>query len=129
MTDRHFANFHIAGFTYYDGVDVFYELKIGTELDFKAEPTNPFDAYAVMIYYKDTKLGYVPREANNVISKLLNCGYTNVFEVKICRITAEAHTEKQIEVQVKIRKFEEKKTEEKKSRNRRVINQNQNNDF
>ncbi|MDR3245998.1 MAG: HIRAN domain-containing protein, partial [Prevotellaceae bacterium] len=71
MNDRHFANFHIAGFTYYDGVDVFYELRIGTKLILKAEPTNQFDAYAVAIYYNDTKLGYVPREKNKEISKFL----------------------------------------------------------
>jgi hypothetical protein len=103
MNDRHFANFHIAGFTYYDGVDVFYELKIGTELKLKAEPENQFDAYAVAIYYKETKLGYIPRGENKEISKFLNCGYTDIFEVKICRITSETHTEQQICVQVKIR--------------------------
>ena len=28
MNDRHFSTFHIAGFTYYNGVDVFENLKI-----------------------------------------------------------------------------------------------------
>jgi hypothetical protein len=51
MNDRHFSNFNIAGFTYYDGVDVFYDLKIGTELQLKVEPSNRLDAYAVAIYY------------------------------------------------------------------------------
>jgi len=32
MKERHFATFHIAGFTYYNGVDVFENLKIGTAL-------------------------------------------------------------------------------------------------
>ena len=27
MNDRHFSDFHIAGFTYYDGIDVFNDLK------------------------------------------------------------------------------------------------------
>jgi hypothetical protein len=103
MNDRHFANFHIAGFTYYDGVDVFYELKIGTELHLKAEPNNPFDAYAVAVYYKDTKLGYILKGENKVISKFLNCKYTDLFEVKICQITMEAHPERQVGVLVRVK--------------------------
>jgi hypothetical protein len=103
MNDRHLANFHIAGFTYYDGVDVFYELKIGTELKLKAEPENKFDSYAVAIYFNESKLGYIPRGENKGISKFLNCGYTDIFEMKICRITSEAHTEQQVCVQMKIK--------------------------
>ncbi len=32
MDNRHLINFCIAGFSFYNGVDVFEELKIGTEL-------------------------------------------------------------------------------------------------
>jgi hypothetical protein len=103
MINRHFSNFNIAGFTYADGVDVFYDLKIGTELNLKAEPTNQFDVYAVAIYYYTTKLGYIPRGENKIISQFLNLGYTDLFEVKINRITEETHTERQVSVQVRIR--------------------------
>ncbi|MDR1895764.1 MAG: HIRAN domain-containing protein, partial [Prevotellaceae bacterium] len=99
----HFATFDIAGFTYYDGIDVFYDLKIGTELNLKAEPTNPFDPYAVIIYYKTTKLGYIPRGENKAISRFLNLGYTELFEVKINRIAPDEHTEQQVGVIVRIR--------------------------
>jgi hypothetical protein len=103
MISRHFANFNIAGYTYYDGVDVFYELKIGTELNFKAEPENQFDAYAVAIYFNETKLGYIPKGQNKEISQFLNLGYTDLFEVKINKISMETHTERQIGVLVRIR--------------------------
>jgi hypothetical protein len=103
MNDRHFANFHIAGFTYYDGIDVFYDLKIGTELQLIAEPDNRFDPYAVCIYYRKTKLGYIPRDENREISKFLQLGYANIFEVKINRINKDANPEKQIRVTVRIR--------------------------
>jgi hypothetical protein len=106
MNCRHFANFNIAGFTYYDGVDVFYELKIGTELNLKAEPTNLFDPYAVEIYYNDIKLGYIPRSENKIISKFLNLGYADLFEVKINMITPETSPEEQVGVQVRIRRKE-----------------------
>ena len=103
MNDRHFASFHIAGFTYYDGVDVFDNLKIGTKLFLKAEPENPYDPKAVAIYYgEDIHIGYVPRDENEVMSKFLILGYFDLFEVKINQVSPEAHPEKQVRVVVRI---------------------------
>jgi hypothetical protein len=62
MLDRHYDNFNIAGFTYYDGADVFNKLKIGSGLCFAAEPDNKFDESAVAIYYNKYKLGYIPQK-------------------------------------------------------------------
>ena len=104
MNDRHFADFHIAGFTYYNGVDVFEYLKIGKALLLKAEPQNRFDPHAVAIYYKDEKIGFVPAEKNEMLSKFLNLGHTDLFEAKISQVSPEAHPEKQIRVVVRIRK-------------------------
>jgi hypothetical protein len=106
MYDRHFANFHIAGFTYYNGVDVFENLKIGAQLLLKAEPENPFDPNAVAIYYQEDKLGFVPKGENEIIRKFLNLGYTDLFEAKISQISPEAHPEKQVRVVVRIKQKE-----------------------
>ncbi|MDR0755106.1 MAG: HIRAN domain-containing protein [Prevotellaceae bacterium] len=103
MTDRHFLNCHIAGFSYYDGVDVFYELKIGSELKIKVEPENKFDTYAVAIYFHDVKLGYIPRGENKLIYKFLQLGHENLFEIRINRITPDASPENQIGVSIRIR--------------------------
>lgn len=89
MKTRHFINFHIAGFTYYDGAEVFDELKIGTRLTLQAEPTNHFDNHAVAVFYGEYKLGYVPRTHNNALSKLLECGYSDILETVIQRVTPE----------------------------------------
>jgi len=102
MNDRHFADFHIAGFTYYNGVDVFEDLKIGRELLLKAEPENRYDPEAVAIYYQDDKLGFVPREENKMIRKFLDLGYFDLFEVKISQVSPDAHPEKQVRVVVRI---------------------------
>lgn len=69
---RHLANFHIAGFTYWDGSEAFEHLKIGTKLDLVREEDNRFDPYAVAIYYKDLKLGFIPRASYQEISKYLD---------------------------------------------------------
>jgi hypothetical protein len=103
MNDKHFTNFHIAGFTYYEGADVFDELKIGTQLFLKAEPENRFDPNAVGIYHHETKIGYVPKIENTPIRKFLDLGHTDLFEVKINQIAPEQHPEKQVRVVVRIR--------------------------
>ena len=103
MNDRHFSTFHIAGFTYYNGVDVFENLKIGKELQLKAEPENSFDPNAVAIYFKSEKLGFIPKEENELIRKFLNLGYTDLFEVKINQVSPDTYPEKQIRVVVRIK--------------------------
>ena len=100
--DNYFNHFDIAGFTYYEGVDVFDELKIGTTVKLVAEPENPYDRNAVAIYYKDKKLGFVPRNENKMISKLLQFGYKKIFTAKINRISPDEHPENQVGVVVKI---------------------------
>jgi HIRAN domain. len=100
---RHHSNFDIAGFSYWDGCVVFNELKIGTELRFEREEDNKFDPYAVAIYYGEYKLGFIPRAANHEISKFLELGYTNAFEVRVNRLTPDAHPENQVGVIVYIK--------------------------
>jgi hypothetical protein len=102
MNNRHLNHFYIAGFTYYDGVDVFQELTIGTKLTLKAEPENKFDNYAVALYFKEAKLGFVPKGMNKEIFKLLEMGYDEIFEAKINQITPDEHPEQQVGVIIKI---------------------------
>ncbi len=82
---------------------VFNELKIGTELTLMREEDNKFDPYAVAIYYGESKLGFIPRNANHEISKFLELGHTDLFEVRINRITADAQPESQVGVIVYIK--------------------------
>lgn len=94
---EHLANFNIAGFTYYDGAEVFSQLKMGLELNIAIDPENKFDARAVMLTYKDWKLGYIPRQENRIFYKLLKTGSTNI-SLRIQRISAEEHPENQVQV-------------------------------
>lgn len=100
---RHFADFHIAGFTYWDGLDVIGDLKPGTELSLRGEPENPYDGEAVAIYYGERKIGYIPKDRNSEISKFLYFGYGDFFETRISQADTEQHPERQFRVVVKIR--------------------------
>lgn len=99
---KHYSSFYIAGFSYWDGLDVINELKVGAVLNLEAEPTNVYDPKAVKILYNDTMLGYIPRTENREISKFLQLGHTDLFKVQIAQINLENHPEKQILVSVKI---------------------------
>ena len=94
----HLDNFHIAGFGYWEGCEAFEHLKIGTCFQLVREENNQFDPYAVAIYYEEFKLGFIPRSNNHDISKYLDMGLDDIYEVRITRITPDVHPENQVEV-------------------------------
>ena len=98
----HLTNFHIAGFSYWEGCEAFEQLKIGTKLELVREEDNAFDPYAVAIYYNDYKLGFIPRGHNHDISKYLDMGLHDIYEVRITRLTPDVQPEQQVEVIVNI---------------------------
>ena len=102
MEKKFLKHFNIAGLTYWDAVDVFNELAIGKELQLQAEPDNKYDPEAVAIYYGESKLGYIPRKMNITISTLLQCGYKDIFDVRINRLAPDGHPEEQIGVVVRV---------------------------
>ena len=99
-TDRHFSNFFIAGFTYWEGCVAISELRIGVSLRLVRESENRFDPNAVAIYFNEHKLGFVPRSENELFSKLLDLGYDKIFDCRVQRISPDAHPEKQVGVVV-----------------------------
>ena len=104
MIDRNILSFHVSGFTYYDGIDVIDELRIGSTLRIEAEPENKFDPYAVAVYYKETKIGFIPSKVNKIISQFLQLGYDNLFEVRVNRVSTDSHPEQQVGAILRIQK-------------------------
>ena len=94
----HLANFHIAGFGYWEGCEAFEHLKVGTKLELVREENNQFDPYAVALYYGEYKLGFIPRGQNHDISKYLDMGLDDIYDVRITRVTPDVHPEDQVEV-------------------------------
>lgn len=84
----------MAGFSYYDGAEVFNKLEIGALLEISLNPENDYDPWAVAIYYKDYKLGFIPRDENRIFYKLLKVGVANI-EIHIQRIDNKMHPEEQ----------------------------------
>lgn len=96
--DKYVGHFNIAGFTYWEGCLVVQGLQVGMPLRLVREAENKFDPHAVAIYYEDYKLGYVPRSDNVMISQFLDLGYTDIFDLRVQRISLDAHPEKQVGV-------------------------------
>jgi hypothetical protein len=63
---------NIAGFDYYDGLKVEKNLKESDILKLKREEPNLIDIQAIEVYWNNHKLGYIPRNHNTIISKLMD---------------------------------------------------------
>lgn len=100
---RNLLDCHIAGFTYYDGLEVIDHLTLGAVVTLKSEPENPYDPDAVAVYFEERKLGYVPQAKNSYISQLLYFGYEDSIETRINSCDVAAHPERQFRIVIKLR--------------------------
>ncbi len=100
---RHLFDCHIAGFAYYDGLDVIDQLVLGTPVSLVSEPDNPYDPEAVAIYLERTKLGYIPKDKDSCIASLIYFGHGEIIEAKISSRNLEAHPERQFRIVVKLK--------------------------
>ena len=119
-----FKECHLAGRQYHDVDEVWEELHVGTLLELERDLDNRYDKNAVAVIYNqgldedtgerdDYLLGYIPSDENEEIAQLLEMGWNEIFECRICKIKPEAHYENQIYLSIRI-----KKNESKSDRNR-----------
>lgn len=74
----------IAGTTHIDNMDIL-EPKLfeGVEVQFFREPNNKYDSKAIVVKDKDgNKLGYIPRDKNEILSRLMDAGKLLYGKVK-----------------------------------------------
>ena len=101
---RHYLTTQIAGFSYWEGCIAFNHIRIGTELTLKRESNNKFDPYAVAVYFGEHKLGFLPRNQNEDISKFLEMGHKDLFEARVNRNSKDEHSENQVGIIVYIKR-------------------------
>jgi len=68
------ASEYIAGFSYYDGPEIENLLSVNMMLNLNREPHNRYDKNAIEVFCGDAKLGYIPRNANVTIARLMDQG-------------------------------------------------------
>jgi hypothetical protein len=65
----------VAGIHFYQIKDIYHHLSTGVSLQFKVENDNQFDKNAVAVYYKNFKLGYLPKHVSYYYKKMLEANY------------------------------------------------------
>lgn len=71
----------IAGTFYHNPEEFANDIMENDVISLKREPENSFDKRAIALYYKNLKIGYIPKVKNEVISKLMDAG--KQFSAKI----------------------------------------------
>lgn len=66
----------LAGFQYYEGKDLWRDMKPGDALTLVREADNPHDVNAIRLEWKGRKLGYVPRRDNGDLARQMDRGMT-----------------------------------------------------
>lgn len=107
---KYFMDCHLAGRKYNDADEVWNKLKVGTILHLVRDLDNRYDKNAVAVVFRDEDrdedfvIGYLPRGENETIAVLLEMGWTDIFECRINKITADTHPENQIGLTIKIKR-------------------------
>lgn len=65
---------NVAGFRFHQGIEVRDQIREGDELDVVRESENPHDRYAVALRWRGRHIGYVPRDENRHLSRMLRDG-------------------------------------------------------
>jgi hypothetical protein len=64
----------IRGFQYHDGPGVIGRMQAGDALQLVREPGNDFDENAIAVHWNGHHLGYLPREENNTLARMMDRG-------------------------------------------------------
>jgi hypothetical protein len=64
----------VAGTSFRQLEDVEGSLSTTVRLDLKREPRNEHDAWAIALWFGNSKVGYIPRDKNEVLARLMDGG-------------------------------------------------------
>lgn len=93
----------IRGFRFYDGLKILNQLKEGQILELQREPDNQYDKCAIALYYQQHKLGYVPKEDNKMLSKLIDAEVIEIIS-EITNLNKEAKAWENVHIAIYVRK-------------------------
>jgi autotransporter translocation and assembly factor TamB len=91
----------LAGFRYYQGGQLWDEIKVGDPLTLAREPDNPHDSNAVRVEWRGHKLGYVPRRENQAVARHMDSG--GKVEARVSKLTQHRNPRQRIEFEVFVR--------------------------
>lgn len=71
----------VAGFRFYEGLNLLTQMKEGDLLELVREPLNEYDSGAVALHWQGKKIGFVPSAINEMLSYLIDANALSLFGV------------------------------------------------
>ena len=93
----------VRGFRFYNGEAILHTMKVGDMLELVREPGNKHDHAAIALYYNMEKIGYIPRESNEVLSRLMDAEVIEL-QAEITHIEQEAKAWENVHIAVYVLK-------------------------
>ena len=94
-------NSPLAGFRYYQGKELWDEMKVGDTLALVREAGNSHDSNAVRVEWQGRQLGYVPRRENRTVAQHMDRG--GRVEARISKLQKHPNAWQRIEFEVFVR--------------------------
>lgn len=93
----------VRGFQYYEGPKMLDEMNEGSMLELVREPDNKYDECAIALYCNNRKIGFIPAESNEVLSRLLDSQIVELV-AEITHIQKEAAAWENVHIAVSVLK-------------------------
>ena len=88
----------LAGFQYYQGRQLWDDIKVGDLLTLARDPANPYDSNAVRVEWRGHRLGYVPRRENRAVAQHMDSGGS--VEARVSRLRDHRNPWQRIEFEI-----------------------------
>jgi hypothetical protein len=88
----------LAGFQFYQGQELWDEMKVGDALALVREADNAHDANAVRVEWRGRRLGYVPRRENRAVAQHMDRG--GAVEARISKLVQHRNPWQRIEFEI-----------------------------
>lgn len=94
----------VRGFQYYEGPKLLQLMNASNKvIRLKREAQNKYDKYAIALYFQNHKIGFIPRESNKIISRLMDAQVME-FHAEITHVEDQAATWENVRLAIYILK-------------------------
>ena len=93
----------LAGYQYHRASGIWPFLQVGEPLSLKREASNPHDANAISVWFRNEMLGYLPRHENRTLAQMMDRG--EQLEGQIIRLLDDDNPWRRIRISVFLRPY------------------------
>ncbi len=93
----------VRGFRFYEGSQLLHQMKEGDLLELVRENNNAFDPKAIALHFNNKKIGFIPREDNDLLSRLIDADVVPLH-AEITHLNKEAREWENVHIGVYVQK-------------------------